>query len=54
MTVADDESFGRQIVSIALAGAGLILLAASPDVSMSPWSRIGGSIEWAVRVLRAR
>ena len=41
-------------VSIALAGAGLTLLAASPTVSMAPWSRLSASLDWAVRVLRGR
>lgn len=54
MTVSNDDSIGRQIASIALAGAGLTLLAASPVVSMTPWSRMGSSLEWAVRVLRDR
>ena len=52
MTVSDDDSIGRQIVSIALAGVGLMLLAVSPAVSMTPWSRMGSSLEWVVRVLR--
>ena len=52
MTISSDDSMGRQIVSIALAGAGLTLLVASPAVSLTPWSRMGSSLEWAVRVLR--
>ena len=54
MTISNDDSIGRQIVSIALAGAGLTLLAASPAVRMTPWSRMGSSLEWVVGVLRGR
>jgi hypothetical protein len=54
VTISDEDSIGRQIVSIALAGAGLTLLAASPAVSMTPWSRMGSSLEWVMRVLRGR
>ena len=54
MTIPTDDSIGRELVSIALAGAGLTLLAASPTVSMVPWSRLGSSLDWAVRVLRSR
>jgi len=52
--VSPDNSMAREFVSIALAGAGLTLLAASPVVSMAPWSRAGSSIEWVARILRGR
>jgi len=54
VTISTDDSIGRELVSIALAGAGLTLLAASPTVSMAPWSRLSASLDWAVRVLRGR
>lgn len=53
-TIANGDSIGRQIVAILLAGAGLTLLAISPTVSITPWSRAGSSLEWAVGVLRDR
>lgn len=54
MTSSTDDTIRLQIISILLAGAGLTLLAASPAVSTTPWSRMGSSLEWAVRIVRAR
>lgn len=53
-TISNDDSIGRQIVAILLAGAGLTLLALSPTVSNTPWSRAGSSLERVVGVLRDR
>ena len=54
LTISNDDSVGRQIVAILLAGAGLTLLAISPTVSTTPWSRAGSSLEWVAVVLRDR
>ena len=49
---SSDEGIRSEIVSIVLAGFGLMLLAASPVVSTNPWSRLGSSLEWTVRLVR--
>jgi len=54
MSSPAEDSLRRQIASIALAGAGLTLLAAAPAVSTAPWSRVGSSLDWAARLLRGR
>lgn len=50
MTAVNGDSLGREIVSIMLAGLGLMFLAASPAVSTATWSRLSSSIEWAARL----
>ena len=49
---SSNDSIRSEIVSIVLAGLGLMLLAASPAVNTTPWSRLGSSLEWTMRLVR--